>query len=59
MRRIATGFSTPHCGSILGSGLLALVISGAIAAAAPLVCRTPADASLFWKLSYPGHQHRP
>jgi O-antigen/teichoic acid export membrane protein len=34
----------------LGIGLLALIISGAIAAAAPLVCRTPADASLFWKL---------
>lgn len=34
----------------LGIGLLALVISGAIAAAAPLVCRSPADASLFWKL---------
>jgi O-antigen/teichoic acid export membrane protein len=34
----------------LGVGLAALVISGLIAAAAPFVCRTPADASLFWKL---------
>jgi len=34
----------------LGIGLAALLLSGLIAAAAPLVCRTPADAALFWKL---------